>query len=126
MSKKRLIFAVLTILLLFTEVMIALFVHDKFIRPYVGDVLVVICIYTFVRIFIPEKFRWLPAAIFVFASLVELVQLFNIVDLLGLGDIVFLKILVGSVFDIKDIICYAIGCAILMTFEFVKGKKTDK
>lgn len=126
MSKKRLIFAVLTILLLFTEVMIALFVHDKFIRPYVGDVLVVICIYTFVRIFIPEKFRWLPAAIFVFSSLVELVQLFNIVDLLGLGDIVFLKILVGSVFDIKDIICYAIGCAILMTFEFVKGKKTDK
>lgn len=126
MSKKRLIFAVLTILLLFTEVMIALFVHDKFIRPYVGDVLVVICIYTFVRIFIPEKFRWLPAAIFVFASLVELVQLFNIVDLLGLGDIVFLKILVGSVFDIKDIICYAIGCEILMTFEFVKGKKTDK
>ena len=72
MSKKRLIFAVLTILLLFTEVMIALFVHDKFIRPYVGDVLVVICIYTFVRIFIPEKFRWLPAAIFVFSSLVEL------------------------------------------------------
>ena len=32
----------LTILLFCTEVIIALFVHDNFIRPYFGDVLVVI------------------------------------------------------------------------------------
>ncbi|MCW5910752.1 MAG: DUF2809 domain-containing protein [Cyclobacteriaceae bacterium] len=34
------------------EVLIALFVHDSFIRPYVGDVLVVILIYCFVKSFI--------------------------------------------------------------------------
>ena len=34
------------------EVLIALFVHDSFIRPYLGDFLVVILIYCAVRTFI--------------------------------------------------------------------------
>ena len=43
-----------TVILLLTEVLIALYVHDAFVRPYIGDVLVVIVIYTFIRIFVPE------------------------------------------------------------------------
>ena len=64
---KRLCYAITTSVLLVIEVLIALFVHDNFVRPYIGDVLVVIVIYTFVRIFIPEKCRLLPLWIFVFA-----------------------------------------------------------
>lgn len=45
-------YLILTIFLFVIEVLIALFVHDNFIRPYVGDVLVVILIYCFVKSFL--------------------------------------------------------------------------
>ena len=57
LMKRRLVYIVATILLLCIEVIIALFVHDNFIRPYVGDILVVVVIYTFIRILIPDKIR---------------------------------------------------------------------
>ena len=44
-------FLVFTILLV-TEILIALFVHDGFVRPYIGDVLVVGVICAFLRIFV--------------------------------------------------------------------------
>lgn len=111
--KKRILYAVTTLLLLFIEVIIALYVHDDFIRPYIGDVLVVVVIYTFIRIIVPEKCKLLPLYIFILATGVELLQLANIVEILGVEDNRFLKILIGSVFDIKDIVCYAVGCVIL-------------
>ena len=33
---------------------IAIWVHDRFVRPYMGDVLVAVLVYCFVRIFRPE------------------------------------------------------------------------
>ena len=72
--KKRLLYLIMTLILLVVEVLIALYVHDDFIRPYIGDVLVVIVIYTFIRVFIPDGFRILPICIFVFAIIVEVLQ----------------------------------------------------
>ncbi len=123
MMKKRILYGVATLLLLLTEVIIALYVHDDFIRPYVGDLLVVIVIYTFIRIFIPEKCKIMPLLIFMFAAGVELLQLANIVEILGVADNKFLKILIGSVFDMKDIVCYAVGCAMLCMYEWVRTKR---
>ena len=121
--KIRILYAVATLLLLLTEVFIALYVHDDFIRPYVGDVLVVIVIYTFIRMIIPEKCRLLPLYIFIFAAGVELLQLAKIVEILGVEDNTFLKTLIGSVFDVKDIVCYAVGCVILGVYEWVRTRK---
>lgn len=120
---KRVLYAVATLLLLFIEIIIALYVHDDFIRPYVGDVLVVIVIYTFIRIIVPEKCRLLPLYIFIFAAGVELLQLANIVEILGVEDNRFFMILIGSVFDIKDIVCYAVGCVILCIYEWMRVRK---
>ena len=58
--KRRICYAAATVLLVITEVLIALYVHDDFVRPYVGDVLVVIAVYCAVRIFIPVKCKLLP------------------------------------------------------------------
>lgn len=120
---KRTAYAIATLILLVIEVLIALYVHDTFIRPYIGDVLVVIVIYTFIRIFIPEGYRLLPLYVFIFAAGVEVLQLFHIVDILGLGDNRFFKILIGSVFDIKDVLCYAVGCLLLGGYEIYRKKK---
>ena len=119
---KRILYALTTIILLVIEVLIALFVHDSIIRPYVGDVLVVVVIYTFVRIFVPERVVFLPLYIFVFSVGVELLQLVNIVDKLGLSDNRFFSVLIGTVFDIKDVICYAVGCLILGGYQVIKKK----
>lgn len=117
---KHLKYVIITIILLTIEVLIALFVHDDFIRPYMGDILVVILLYTFVRIFIPEKIRLLPLYIFLFAAGVEVLQYFRIVELLGLENNRFFSVLIGSVFDVKDIVCYGVGCAILGMYEAVR------
>lgn len=121
--KKRILYTIATAILFIVEVSIAVFIHDKFIRPYIGDVLVVAVIYCFVRIFIPDKCMWLPAAVFGFAALVEILQYFNLVELLGVSDNRILSVIIGSVFDIKDIICYAIGCILIFVFEICLSKK---
>ena len=57
---KRLPYLFVFLFFLTVEVLITLFVHDKFVHPYLGDVLVVIVIYLFIRIIIPEKYKYLP------------------------------------------------------------------
>ena len=129
--KKRITYAIITIILLTIEVLIALFIHDDFVRPYIGDVLVVMVIYTFIRIFVPERVRMLPSYILCLAVLVEILQYFRIVELLGLQDNRFFSVLIGSVFDMKDIICYALGCTLIVIGQMVykrscKSKKNEK
>ena len=123
--KLRICYAAATLILLAVEVLIALFVHDDFIRPYMGDVLAVIVVYTFIRIIIPEKCALLPLFVFIFAVGVEVLQYFDLITLLGIENNRFLRILLGSVFDLKDIMCYAIGCALLGVYEF-GGRKLWK
>lgn len=125
MKKKRIIYAIAFIILLAVEVLIALFIHDSFIRPYVGDMLVVIVVYSFIRIFIPEQVRLMPLWVFIFASCVELLQLFGLVERLGLEGNAFFRVLIGSVFDIKDILCYAVGCVLLGIHEYAIARNTS-
>ena len=115
--KKRFFYLIATLILLIIEVLIALYVHDDFIRPYVGDAIVVIVIYTFIRILIPEKCRLLPFFIFIFAVVVEILQGIHIVDILGVADNQFLRTLIGDSFDVKDILCYGVGCILLWLYE---------
>ena len=122
MIRKRLLNLALFLTMLVTEVLIALFIHDSFIRPYVGDVLVVAVVYLFLRIFIPEKYPWLPAAVFVFAAAVEFSQYLGLTDRLGITNPI-LRIALGSVYDTTDIVCYGIGCAFLAAYELARRKR---
>lgn len=115
--KKRFFYLIATLILLIIEVLIALYVHDDFIRPYVGDAIVVIVIYTFIRIFMPEKCRLLPLFIFILAIAVEILQGIHIVNILGVADNPFLRTLIGDSFDVKDILCYGVGCILLWLYE---------
>jgi hypothetical protein len=121
-NQLRIKYVITFVLLLFVEVMIALYVHDTFVRPYVGDMLVVILVYSFTRIFIPERCRLLPLYVFLFAAGVEVLQYFKLVHVLGLENNRLLRIVIGSVFDIKDIACYGVGCILLEIFEWIKSK----
>ncbi len=119
-TNKRSFYLAMTVFWLAVEVVIACYVHDRFIRPYVGDLLVVVVVYCFVRIWVPQGVRLLPLYVFLFAAGVEVLQYFHLVELLGVGNNTFLRVVLGSVFDVKDILCYGIGCVFLEGFERVK------
>ncbi len=116
--KHRIIYSIAFVILIASEVLIALFVHDAFIRPYIGDVLIVLVLYTGIRIIIPDVCRALPLYIFLFAVFVECLQLLNLADLFGAKNNAFLRTIIGSVFDVKDIVCYAVGCVLLGIYEW--------
>lgn len=125
MNKMRIKYLIGFLVLLIIEVLIALYIHDDFIRPYIGDVLVVMVLFCFVGIFIPNGVKLMPLYIFIFAAGVEVLQYFRLVEVLGLENNRFLRILIGSVFDVKDIICYGVGCAVIaaVTGIYRKAKK---
>lgn len=90
------------------EVLIAKFINDSIIRPYVGDILVVILIYYFIKAFIQTRSIYIVIATVLFAYFVEIGQYFHIVDILGVENKV-LRIMIGSSFSWGDIVCYTIG-----------------
>jgi len=89
--------------------LIALYVHDQFIRPFMGDVLVVIWIYLFFKTFLKVKDYKLATFVLGFAWSVEIAQYFNLVKVLGLEDIRAARIIIGSTFDRLDLLAYFIG-----------------
>ncbi len=122
MKKQRIKYLIAFIVLLCIEFLIAIYVHDTFIRPYVGDLLVVIVLYCVVRVIIPDKYRLMPLWIFIFAVFVEYLQYIKIVEILGMENNTFLRILIGATFDWKDMMCYGIGCILLGTYEWFTRK----
>ena len=107
---RRLVFGIITLLLLGTEILIGLYATG-WIRSYLGDVLVVILIYTLIRTIIPGKrLRWpvLPSVILAFAFIVEFLQLWGFCDRLGITD-PFLRTVIGTGFSVTDLLCYFLG-----------------
>lgn len=121
-KKLRLIYALLFAAVLVIEILIGAFVRDRFIRPFVGDVLVVVLICFFARIFLPTKPKLLPLFCTLFAFCVELMQLFDIVSLLGLEQNSLLGIIIGSTFDLADLVCYAAGGIIAFAVQWLISK----
>ncbi len=113
MKKQRMKYLIAFIMVFFIELMIAIYVHDTIIRPYVGDALVVILLYCMVNVVILDKIRLLPLWIFVFATLIEFMQYLKVLQILGLENNTLLRIALGSTFDWKDIACYGVGCILL-------------
>lgn len=111
--KNRFIFSkkyfLITLFLFVVEVLIALYVHDSFVRPYVGDFLVVILIYTFVKSFLNVSVFSTCIGVLLFSYLTETLQYFRIVDVLGWSDSTLAKVIIGTSFSWEDMIAYTLG-----------------
>lgn len=113
-DKKSFLIAALIFII---EVLIALYVSDNFVRPYVGDVLVVILIYYFVKAFVRIPVWSLAIGTLLFSYLIETLQYFGFVKLIGLGDNRLANVVIGNYFAWEDIIAYTIGIAIVFIVE---------
>lgn len=120
----RLKYLIVLFLLLAVEVCIALFVHDQYLRPYGGDIIVVWVIYCMVQTILGGKNNHYITAlcVLVFAYIVEFLQKMNIVEVLGLGNSRFLRILIGTTFSVSDLVCYTIGTAITVAGIYLYKK----
>jgi len=124
-ARRRLIYLGAFVVVLLVEVCIALWVNDAFIRPYLGDVLAVIAVYFLVRVFLPTGVEWLPLYVFLFAVCVEISQYFHLVNILGMEDNRVVRILLGGVFDVTDVLCYGIGCLIVWGVPILFRRRLD-
>lgn len=100
------------------EVLIAtIFSNIFFVRAYLGDVFVVMLLFTLVKSFIIIKKNYnLIVGIFLFSCLAEWAQYFSIAEKLGLRQGSIMYIIVGNSFSWIDIACYAAGCLLLFLF----------
>ncbi len=102
------------------EVFIALFIKDKFVRPYVGDYLVVILLYCFLKSF----WNGVPAiagvVVLLFSFMVEVGQYFQLVKRLGLHDSPLARTVIGTGFDWGDMLAYILGFLTILFFEKIK------
>lgn len=115
----------LTVLLFAIEVCIALLVHDDFVRPYFGDVLVVILIYCFVKSFLRVSVTKAAIAVLLFAFSIETLQYLTIVEKLGLEKNKIARTVIGTSFEWGDILAYIAGIVIVIVFEkfFASNKR---
>lgn len=114
-GKKRLIFGLAALAVLCVEVLIALFVRDRFVRPYLGDVLAVIFVYLGLRTLFPEKPVFASVIAFGIAVAAELLQLTGLSGIFGENSV--FSVIVGGTFDPIDLGCYLIGGAVCFIFD---------
>ncbi|MCF2220727.1 DUF2809 domain-containing protein [Chryseobacterium sp. PS-8] len=115
-----------TVFIFLTEVLIATKLKDIFfVRAYLGDVIVVMLIYTFIKTFFRiEDNKKLILGILIFSFLIEFAQYFNIAEKLGFRKGSLMYIVIGNSFSWIDILCYFVGC--LLLFVFVKLQKNPQ
>lgn len=119
-------YLLLTIIIFSVEVLIAVFINDTLIRPFVGDVLVVILIYCFLRIFMKISFWKTALGVLLFACLIEILQYFDYVKLLGMENNKILSVAMGRTFEWLDFAAYFVGFLLIILFENLYERyKTD-
>lgn len=116
----------LTVILFIIEVLIALFVRDRFIRPYGGDFLVVILIYCFLRTFINQSPFHIAIFTLIFSFAVEIAQYFKIVEILGLKGNRLAEIVIGTGYSNHDLVAYTLGVLVCYFFDRSAEKEKTK
>ena len=118
-------YALAALALFLVEVAIALWVKDRFIRPYGGDVLATILVYLALRAV--TDLRVMPASLaaLVLSFMVEGAQAFDLVARLGLADNVTARTVLGTAFATEDLLAYTAGSLIVLVGEAMRSNRLN-
>jgi hypothetical protein len=111
------------IILFVVEVLIALYVRDSIVRPYIGDYLVVIMIYCFVKAFIKVSPLKAAIGVLLFSYMIEFLQYFNFLEAIGLEKNKVARIVLGHGFEWIDLIAYTLGIGTVLLVEWGSDRK---
>ena len=117
MKIRRSIYALAAIAVFAIEIVIALFAHDRFVRPYLGDSLAVVLVYLVLRAVTQMRMRAAIAMALAIAIPIEFGQLFGLVGALGLGASRVARIVLGGGFDPMDFLAYSAGAIGILAIE---------
>ena len=119
---KNLIIAVIIFII---EFLIATTFKDiDFVRAYLGDVLVVMLMYYFVKAFVEVDNTKLIIALLIFSCVIEFLQYFHFAEMIGFKDNKIAMIVLGNSFSWIDILCYLAGGLILYLIEVLAKSKS--
>ncbi|NMH88002.1 ribosomal maturation YjgA family protein [Flavivirga algicola] len=112
-------YSIITLILLATEILIAIYFKHGFIRYTFGDYLVVILLYCFAKSFINTTPLIVAIPVLICAYIIEFLQLINILSMLNLNNNHLLKLILGSTFQISDLVAYSLGILSVLIIEYV-------
>ncbi len=126
-QKTRIYMGIASIVLLGIEILIGMFARG-WVRNQLGDILVVILLYTIFRTISPEKPRHgllLPIGILLFAFCVEFLQLWGFCDRLHITN-TLLRIIIGTGYSNADMLSYTAGILPCIGLEFLLRRRFAK
>ncbi|TYA58273.1 ribosomal maturation YjgA family protein [Formosa maritima] len=106
------------IVIFIAEIFITTYIKTGFIRHTFGDFLVVILIYAFIKSFLSIKPTRLGICVLIFAFFIEFLQFFNILKTLNLQNHTLAKLVLGSTFQVSDLIAYTLGIIFILAIEY--------
>lgn len=114
-------------LLLITEVLIAIYVHDSFVRPYLGDTLIVVVIYAFIMSVVDYAYNFQTKTLvatlaLLFSFVIEGLQAASFIYRIGLGDVGWARLIFGTSFSWWDILAYLCGYLGILLVEWYGSK----
>ncbi|MFC3559893.1 ribosomal maturation YjgA family protein [Pedobacter jamesrossensis] len=110
-------FLFIFVAILVIEILIAKYLHDAIIRPFGGDILVVVLMYAFFRVFLKTNNRKLALGVLIFSIIIEFLQALHYVNWFGLQDNKFWSTVLGTYFTVYDLLAYFVGYLICLLFK---------
>ncbi|MFD1470359.1 DUF2809 domain-containing protein [Hymenobacter caeli] len=99
------------------EVFIALRLHDRFVRPYVGDFLATIFLYCLVMSVVRVPAGRAAAGALLVSYLVEGLQYLDLLTYLGWQHSRLARTVLGSHFEWPDLLAYTLGALAVVAAE---------
>ena len=111
--------------LLILEILIARYISDDFVRPYLGDFLVVILLYCFLMAVSRLSIMKALIIVLVFSYAVEFFQMINIVKVMQYQPPKVVMIILGSSFSAWDLLAYSLGLLFCLSLEYYRNQKIN-
>lgn len=106
-----------SLVLIVVEIFIGAKMHDRIIRPYGGDFLVVIVLYCLIRSCWSLPIAGTALSVLIFSYAVEVSQYFHLADRLGLREGSLARTLLGTYFTWVDMLVYTLGILTVLGIE---------
>ena len=116
--KRREIYLLSTVICFLLCILIVKLLSDYLvIRGFIGDIIVTILIYCFIKMFVDLKPLKLSIFVLMFSYIVELMQYYKVIEIIGLGNNEIAQIIIGTTFDFRDLLAYTIGVIIVYLLD---------
>lgn len=114
-------FFLLFLILFGLETFIALYIHDQLVRPFLGDFLVIILVFSLFGTFTQGSVTALTLSALTFCYLVEYGQYHHILHQFELDQYRWLRIAFGTSFDMRDLLAYTLGAVAILSWANTVG-----